>query len=97
VWFNSTSERSGEKRGSIPPPRCCSWEALSVRDLFAERLEPLEDRTGRWLRDESFVRDEILHHVRLHGEATIRIAGDRYRVTFDAAGNVSSELLKDLA
>lgn len=37
--------------------------------------------------------DEILHHIRLHGEATIRFAGDKYRVTFDAAGKVRSERL----
>jgi hypothetical protein len=39
--------------------------------------------------------DEILHHIRLHGEAIIRFAGDKYRVTFDAAGNVRSERLDD--
>lgn len=37
--------------------------------------------------------DEILHHIRIHGEAIIRFAGDRYRITFDAAGNVRSERL----
>ncbi|MDT4740249.1 hypothetical protein [Bradyrhizobium sp. WYCCWR 12699] len=67
-------------------------EPASILKATIEALNEM-DRIGSTPPTDSV--DEILHHVRLHGEAFIRFAGDSYRVTFDAAGNVRSERLAD--
>lgn len=85
-----------------PPPAPAMDDAMTCNVAPEPEPSPLLARL-RALREMDRMRstpptdsvDEILHHIRLHGEAFIRFAGDSYHLTFDAAGNVRSEQLVD--